>query len=100
MSAVDRGRGGSFSLSGLFASSAVGLAMIASAGSAHAQAAPAAAPSDPAATSLSEIVVTGSRIRSGGFTAPTPTQALGQADLERNAEPNVFTTIAQLPSLQ
>lgn len=47
-----------------------------------------------------DIVVTGSRIRSSGFSAPTPTQVLGAADIAKNAEPNVFTTIAQLPSLQ
>jgi iron complex outermembrane receptor protein len=49
---------------------------------------------------LTEIVVTGTRIRSTGFTAPTPTQVLGQADLERAAQPNIFTAITQLPSLQ
>jgi iron complex outermembrane receptor protein len=99
MSVVGRARGGSSFLSALFATSAV--AVIVSAGSASAQTAPAPEASEPAsATALSEIVVTGSRIRSTGFTAPTPTQALGQADLERNAEPNIFTTIAQLPSLQ
>ncbi|MEO9131665.1 MAG: TonB-dependent receptor [Sphingomonas sp.] len=48
----------------------------------------------------SEIIVTGSRITVSGFTAPTPTQVIGAADLARNAEPNVFTTIGQLPSLQ
>src|SRR4051812_42843989 len=47
-----------------------------------------------------DIVITGSRITVSGFTAPTPTQVIGAADLARNAEPNVFTTIAQLPSLQ
>ena len=47
-----------------------------------------------------DIVVTGSRIRSSGFSAPTPTQTLGAAEIAKNAEPNVFTTIAQLPSLQ
>jgi iron complex outermembrane receptor protein len=49
---------------------------------------------------VTEIVVTGTRIRSTGFTAPTPTQVLGQADLERAAQPNIFTAITQLPSLQ
>jgi iron complex outermembrane receptor protein len=97
MSAVGRARGGIALLSALFATSAV--AIIVAAGSASAQTAP-APPAEPSATALTEIVVTGSRIRSTGFTAPTPTQALGQADLERNAEPNIFTTIAQLPSLQ
>lgn len=96
MSAVGSARGPlSFSRS-LLASSAV--AMILAAGSASAQEAPSA--ENASATSLSEIVVTGTRIRSTGFTAPTPTQVLGQADLERAAQPNIFTAITQLPSLQ
>jgi iron complex outermembrane receptor protein len=99
MVGVGRARGGSSYLSALFTTSAVALMM--AAGSASAQTAqPAPAPETPNATALSEIVVTGTRIRSTGFTTPTPTQVLGQADLERNAEPNIFTTIAQLPSLQ
>ncbi|MBU4432778.1 MAG: TonB-dependent receptor plug domain-containing protein, partial [Alphaproteobacteria bacterium] len=98
MSALGRTGGGSPFLKVLFATSAV--AMIVSAGSASAQAAQAPASAEPAATALTEIVVTGSRIRSTGFTAPTPTQVLGEADLKRSAEPNIFTTIAQLPSLQ
>ena len=97
MSASGRRRGGSPFLHVLFATSAV--AMIVSAGSASAQTAP--PPATPeSATALTEIVVTGTRIRSNGFSAPTPTQVLGEADLARSAEPNVFTTIAQLPSLQ
>jgi iron complex outermembrane receptor protein len=98
MSALGPRRRGSPFLNVLFATSAV--AVIASAGSASAQAAQAPAAADPAPTAMTEIVVTGTRIRFSGFTAPTPTQVLGQADLERNAEPNIFTTIAQLPSLQ
>ena len=47
-----------------------------------------------------DIVVTGSRITSAGFNAPTPTQVLGAAQLAKNAEPNIFTTVTQLPSLQ
>lgn len=90
-----RGVGPSF-LNALFATTAV--AVIASAGAASAQTAP--EPTSPEASTVETVIVTGSRIKSTGFTAPTPTQALGQADLERNAEPNVFTTIAQLPSLQ
>ena len=60
-------------------------------------------PSDTAAAATQasdDIVVTGSRITASGFTAPTPTTMIGAADIARNAEPNVFTTIAQLPSLQ
>ena len=57
-------------------------------------------PSSPAGVDTGEVIVTGSRIKSSGFNAPTPTQVLGAADLARNAEPNIFTTITQLPSLQ
>lgn len=73
-----------------------------------------ATPSEPAAeqppaveqdsqsqvTQGGDIVVTGSRITTSGFNAPTPTQVLGEAQLVNNAQPNVFNTIAQLPSLQ
>jgi outer membrane receptor protein involved in Fe transport len=59
--------------------------------------APGDAPPQPVAA---EIVVTGSRITSTGFAAPTPTQVLGAAAIAKNAQPNIFTTIAQLPSLQ
>jgi iron complex outermembrane receptor protein len=48
----------------------------------------------------SDIVVTGSRITSSGFTAPTPTQVLTADTIAKNAQPNIFTTVAQLPSLQ
>jgi hypothetical protein len=58
--------------------------------------APAAAPTP----STGEIVVTGSRITSSGFSAPTPTQVLSAAVIAKSAQPNIFTTIAQLPSLQ
>ncbi|WDF75067.1 TonB-dependent receptor plug domain-containing protein [Novosphingobium sp. KACC 22771] len=47
-----------------------------------------------------EIVVTGTRITASGFKAPTPTTILDASSLNANAQPNVFTTIAQLPSLQ
>jgi outer membrane receptor protein involved in Fe transport len=47
-----------------------------------------------------QIVVTGSRITSSGFAAPTPTQVLSAAAIAKNAQPNIFTTIAELPSLQ
>ncbi|MDF0487889.1 TonB-dependent receptor [Sphingomonas sp. H39-1-10] len=47
-----------------------------------------------------DVVVTGSRITSSGFTAPTPTQVLNRDAIIKNAQPNIFTTVAQLPSLQ
>jgi iron complex outermembrane receptor protein len=47
-----------------------------------------------------DIVVTGSRITTSGFQAPTPTSVIGAEQLALNAQPNIFATIAQLPSLQ
>src|SRR6185437_8054804 len=57
----------------------------------------------PAANSeadVSTIVVTGTRITLTGFTAPTPTTMVNADDLQKSAQPNLFTTITQLPSLQ
>jgi iron complex outermembrane receptor protein len=74
-----------------------------------AQTAPAEAPAPapltqadaPAAqTDTRDIIVTGTRIQSNGYTAPTPTTMITAADIQNNAQPNIFTTIAQLPSLQ
>lgn len=47
-----------------------------------------------------EIVVTGSRIVSSGYNAPTPTTVIGEDQILKNAQPNIFNAIAQLPSLQ
>ncbi|RYY02881.1 MAG: TonB-dependent receptor [Gammaproteobacteria bacterium] len=55
---------------------------------------------EPADTDIQEVMVTGSRLTSSGFTQPTPTTSMTQADIERSAEPNVFNTIAKLPALQ
>jgi iron complex outermembrane receptor protein len=51
-------------------------------------------------TGGADIVVTGSRIQSSGFSAPTPTTVIGAEQIAQNAQPNIFNTIAQLPSLQ
>ncbi|WP_293919645.1 hypothetical protein, partial [Sphingobium sp. UBA5915] len=71
---------------------------------AHAQAVADVAPQDEAETTseqrAADIVVTGSRITTSGFTAPTPTTVIGEEQIANNAQPNVFNTIAQLPSLQ
>ncbi|MEN2784973.1 TonB-dependent receptor plug domain-containing protein [Sphingomonas qilianensis] len=61
---------------------------------------PAQAPDDDTATPDREIIVTGTRIRTSGFTAPTPTTVIGEDQIAKNAQPNIFNTIAQLPSLQ
>jgi iron complex outermembrane receptor protein len=47
-----------------------------------------------------DLIVTGTRIRTSGFTAPTPTTMIGEDQILNNAQPNLFNTIAQLPSLQ
>jgi iron complex outermembrane receptor protein len=54
----------------------------------------------PSSEPVHEILVTGTRITSAGYRAPTPTQVLSAAEIFKNAEPNIFTTIAELPSLQ
>jgi len=59
-----------------------------------------AAPATPEPTTVGEIVVTGTRIQTTGFTAPTPTSVIGEAQIQNNAQPNIFATIVQLPSLQ
>jgi outer membrane receptor protein involved in Fe transport len=46
------------------------------------------------------VIVSSSRITARGFEAPTPTTVIGFDDIERSAQPNLFSTIAQLPSLQ
>lgn len=58
------------------------------------------APADAAADQQGDIVITGSRIIASGFTAPTPTTIIGEEQITANAQPNLFNTIAQLPSLQ
>src|SRR5689334_1664958 len=58
------------------------------------------APPAASEADVSTIVVTGTRITLTGFTAPTPTTMVNADDLQKSAQPNVFTTITQLPSLQ
>ena len=107
-------------MKGIFASaghrcgvSLAALAAMTLASAAHAQATSATAPAAPdkaaapaAGTApatpdeTGAIVVTGSRIVSSGFTAPTPTTVIGEAQIAAAAQPNLFNTIAQLPSLQ
>lgn len=95
----------------LHGSSLAVLATMALASTAHAQTAPApqaaepppqveTAPEADEPARESDIVVTGTRILSSGFTAPTPTTVIGDEQIANNAQPNIFNTIAQLPSLQ
>jgi iron complex outermembrane receptor protein len=52
------------------------------------------------ARGLEEVIITGTRIMSDGFNAPTPTSVISADQVLANAQPNIFTTVAQLPSLQ
>jgi iron complex outermembrane receptor protein len=49
---------------------------------------------------LQEVVVTGSRITARGFSAPTPTTIVNSEDIAKTAQPNIFTAVTELPSLQ
>ncbi|MFS2003375.1 TonB-dependent receptor plug domain-containing protein [Duganella sp. CT11-25] len=59
-----------------------------------------AADAPEAAPTTNVVTVSGSRIASRGFSAPTPTTSLGSEDLAKSAQPNLFNTIAELPALQ
>jgi outer membrane receptor protein involved in Fe transport len=61
---------------------------------------PAPAPKAQADDKAVEVTVTASRITTRGFKAPTPTTSIDSSQIANMAEPNVFTTITQLPSLQ
>src|ERR1700733_8229071 len=49
--------------------------------------------------STESVVVSSTRIMSAGFDAPTPTTVISSEDLTKQAEPNVFTTVTELPSM-
>lgn len=51
------------------------------------------------ATSVAEVVVTGSRIVRDGYTAPTPTTVLGAEEIERSARVNIADQVNELPAL-
>lgn len=53
----------------------------------------------PASDQPADITVTGSRLSSRGFNQPTPTTMVTRDDILKAAQPNVFETIRQLPSL-
>lgn len=85
----------------MYVGSVSALAIWAVAACAHAGGQVAASDAAPAKDeSVTEVVVTGSRITSRGFTQPTPTTTLSTLDIQKTAEPNIFNTVAQLPALQ
>jgi iron complex outermembrane receptor protein len=57
-------------------------------------------PADDAGDAVGEVIVTGTRLTSSTFVQPTPTQSISVGDIELKAQPNIFQTIVELPSLQ
>jgi outer membrane cobalamin receptor len=51
------------------------------------------------AQNIEQVTVSSSRITTSGFDAPTPTTVINADELQRQANPNIFTTVTQLPSL-
>ena len=85
-------RGVSFHATSLATASMMAIATIlVAAGSARAQ---------DATNPVEQVVVTSTRITTGGFDAPTPTQVVGAAQIQSQSEPNVFTILNQIPALQ
>lgn len=84
----------------LLASLGAGIALIACAASASAQTADQEKTSDDASGKAADIVVTGTRITSSGFNAPTPTTVVSMEQIQQAAQPNIYDSIAQLPALQ
>lgn len=80
----------------LLASLGAAIALAGAASAAHAQAADDA----DAAEKTADIVVTGTRITSSGFSAPTPTTVVSMEQIQQAAQPNIFDSISQLPALQ
>jgi iron complex outermembrane recepter protein len=49
---------------------------------------------------VAEIVVTGSRISTAGFDAPTPTTVIGEAELQQAGRTDIAATLADLPQFR
>jgi iron complex outermembrane receptor protein len=65
--------------------------------SAYAQSAPQEAAADE---TPSEIIVTGSRISTAGFEAPTPTTVIGVAELQQAGRTDIAASLADLPQFR
>jgi iron complex outermembrane receptor protein len=59
-----------------------------------------AAAQEASSGQVEQVVVSSTRLQSAGFDAPTPTTVIGVAAIEKDAQPNVFNTIVELPALQ
>src|ERR1700761_2496149 len=51
------------------------------------------------AQNIEQVTVSSSRIQTNGFDAPTPTTVISAEDLEKQANPNIFDTVTELPSM-
>jgi outer membrane receptor protein involved in Fe transport len=61
----------------------------------------AAAPAESAeGQAIQEIVVTGSRLGQSGFRAPTPVTVVGEAEIARQAAPNIAEVLNQVPAFR
>ncbi len=65
-------------------------------GVAHAQ----TAATDAPATAVDEVVVTGSRLATAGFTAPTPVTVVGAAQMAQRAPTSVYDITKDIPSFR
>ncbi|MEH3108210.1 MAG: TonB-dependent receptor [Sphingomonas fennica] len=54
----------------------------------------------PAEATTEEVVVTGSRLASSGFTAPTPVTVVGEQEIARQAAPNISEVLNQVPAFR
>ncbi|MDB5704499.1 MAG: TonB-dependent receptor [Sphingomonas bacterium] len=85
------------------------VALLAAANPAFAQAAPATTPTSspaaeqsadaPADAVTQDVIVTGTRVSRGGFTAPTPMTVLGIEELNAKAPANIANVVNDLPQL-
>lgn len=49
---------------------------------------------------IAEVIVTGSRIRTAGFDAPTPTTVLGEAELQQAGRTDIAASLADMPQFR
>ncbi|HEU4548562.1 MAG TPA: TonB-dependent receptor [Rhizomicrobium sp.] len=52
------------------------------------------------APAVEQVIVSSTRLQNAGFDAPTPTTVMSAADLEKQAQPNIFEAVTQLPALE
>ena len=83
----------------LLATLGASFAIISLAASAHAQVAAPEQGGEGSGVTKEEIIVTGTRITNSTFTAPTPTTVVSMEQIQQSAQPNIYESIAQLPSL-